>query len=581
MLRGFRWQFLALLVSFCVFMIALLTRNAPSAIEPTSPPPTATQTSTFAPTDTSIPPTLTVAQATPSPANTQPLSPTYREALVGQVQRINPVFAGLNPVDRDISSLIFEGLIRINEYGEPVPALATEWVISGDGLEYVVTLREDVLWQDGLPFTADDVLYTMSILSAPDYPGPSEIREFWQTIETQKLTDRMVRFRLTQPLSSFLSNLSIGILPVHALQGTTAEQLWTHPFNLSPIGTGAYQLNNLYASDGETLDQVELKLSPVYQQRPESQRSYSLETIEFHLFSSFDDAVNAFQSGQVDGLATQQPEQRGQLLALSNGQVLSSIDPTLGVLIFNWNEEVRFFGDKRVRLALQQSLDVDNLIEAHLSDVVVADSPLLLNSWAYRSIPNPFNLAEAQAQLTNANIQLTNISGTEGTDSLQSFTILIPQNAGLESLAEAIAQSWRALILDVQVEAVDGETYWSRLENGEFDTAIVEQQLGTDPDVYRYWDAGQSPDGLNWGAVNDSTISEVLESARQDANGILRAQLYDTFQRTFVDQAIAIPLYYPLFTYVVRNSVQNVQLGFLASPADRFRNIGDWVILLG
>ncbi len=581
MLRGFRWQFLALLVSFSVFVVALLSRNTSSAIEPTPPPSTATEASTLAPTETSIPPTPTITQATPIPVNNQPLSPTFREALVGQVQRLNPVFASLNSVDRDISSLIFEGLIRINEYGEPVPALATDWVISNDGLEYVLTLREDVLWQDGLPFTADDVIYTMSILSAPDYPGPTAIRDFWQTIETQKLTDNMVRFRLTQPLSSFLSNLSIGILPVHALQGTSAEQLWTHPFNLAPIGTGAYQLNNLFASNGETLDRVELKRSPTYQQRPESQTGYSLETIEFHLFTSFDDSVNAFQAGAVDGVATQLPEQRGQLLSLSNDQVLSSIDPTLGVLIFNWDEEVRFFGDKRVRLALQQALDVDSLIEANLSDVVVADSPLLLNSWAYRSVPHRYDLAEAQAQLTNANIQPMNISGTEATEALQSFTILIPQNEGLDSLADSIAQSWRALNFDVQVEAADSQTYWTRLDNGEFDTVIVEQQLGTDPDVYRYWDAGQFPDGLNWGAVNDSMISELLESARQDANGVLRAQLYETFQQTFVDQAIAIPLYYPLFTYVVRNSVQNVQLGFLASPADRFRNIGDWVILLG
>jgi hypothetical protein len=41
---------------------------------------------------------------------------------------------------------------------------------------------------------------------------------------------------------------------------------------------------------------------------------------------------------------------------------------------------------------------------------------------------------------------------------------------------------------------------------------------------------------------------------------------------------IALPLYYPLFTYVTSPRVEGVQLGFISTPADRFRNIRDWQI---
>ena len=93
------------------------------------------------------------------------------------MRRVNPLFAHLNPVDRDISSLIFEGLFAANEYGEIVPRLAERLVISSDGIEYVVKLREDIRWQNDVPFNADDVIYTMSLLSEPDYARISPIGE--------------------------------------------------------------------------------------------------------------------------------------------------------------------------------------------------------------------------------------------------------------------------------------------------------------------------------------------------------------------------------------------------------------------
>src|SRR5690606_13016599 len=170
-----------------------------------------------------------------------------------------------NTAESDITALIFEGLTRMNAYGEPEPNLAQSWVISSDGLEYIVTLRSDVLWQDGVPFTAADVDFTMSILRAPDFPGDPQLGTFWRTVEAEVLGDHLVRFRLTQPLGSFLDKLRIGILPAHALLGTSAAQLVGHPFNLSPIGTGPYQLEALRTNSGDRIAQIDLRAAPVYQ----------------------------------------------------------------------------------------------------------------------------------------------------------------------------------------------------------------------------------------------------------------------------------------------------------------------------
>jgi ABC-type transport system substrate-binding protein len=83
---------------------------------------------------------------------------------------------------------------------------------------------------------------------------------------------------------------------------------------------------------------------------------------------------------------------------------------------------------------------------------------------------------------------------------------------------------------------------------------------------------------LNFGGVSDRRISELLEKGRRDPSGINRAIHYDQFQRDFVERAIAIPMYYPLYTYVTAGNVDGVQLGFIGSSADRFMTIRDWIV---
>jgi peptide/nickel transport system substrate-binding protein len=593
MLRGFRWQLAALLLAAGLFVVSLLLRD-PSQAE--TPPQPTSSSATAAQEQQLISISATSTSSPVSAPNTSAVPVTYREALVGSVQRLNPLLAGFNPVDQDITALIFEGLTRTNTYGEPIPALAERWIISSDSLEYVVFLRQDVLWQDGAPFSAADVIYTMSLLRAPDFPGPAELGEFWRTVETEQLGDYVVRFRLTQPLGTFLDKLRIGILPEHALRGTTASQLAAHPFNFSPIGTGPYQLVSFGGEGG--VSQVDLQLAPVYAQRPEGQaQPFAVSRITFHLFSTFDDALNALQRGEVDGLAGRENVQRAALFVSANAQDLemhNQIKNTLGALIFNW-ENLPYFRDQRVRVALDEGLDRLSVIERTLANVAVpANSPLMPGSWAYLpDLPwqayNPDGARQLLAQSVEriargdeAGAETTE-GGPEATAEPASttyfdFAILIPDDPALGQFAQEIATQWTQLNLGVTVEALDLATYQARLQVGEFDVALVEYSLGdsADPDVYAFWHQGQYPNGENYGGADDRRISELLERARRDPYGMNRITEYREFQQAFAERAIALPVYYPLFTYVTARRVQGVQLGFIGLPSDRFRNIGEW-----
>ncbi|MEO1646705.1 MAG: ABC transporter substrate-binding protein, partial [Chloroflexota bacterium] len=243
MLRGFRWQALALVISVVLFGIVVSFRflggdttpdtSTEATSESASPTPSPAPTLTPAPTFTPQPTTVD------SVAVPEDTIATFTEGVVGSVQRLNPLLIS-SQAERDITSLIFQGLVGINEFGEPEPELASDWAFSRDGYEMVILLRQDILWQDGTPFDVEDVLYTYGLLASPEFPIP-EVRAFWQTVEIQRLGNFALRFRLAQPLASFPTRLTMGILPQHALVGTTASGLLEHPFNLTPIGTGAYQ----------------------------------------------------------------------------------------------------------------------------------------------------------------------------------------------------------------------------------------------------------------------------------------------------------------------------------------------------
>lgn len=608
-MRGTRWQIIALVISAVVFVAALATRFS----MPTTPeqPPEAATSVTAEPTASpqvqpEVQVTATESPTQPiSPATSQPISlpvtvddgvPTFGEALVGTVARLNPLFANLNPVERDITALIYEGLTEINTFGEPAPDLAREWIMSGDGLEYVFTLRDDVIWQDGTPFTADDVVFTFGLLASSDFPGDPALQRFWSTVEVQKLSSHLVRFRLTQPLSSFPTQLTIGILPEHALRGTSASQLVTHPFNLTPVGTGPYQIEALRSDDGQRIDIVDLRVAPNYRQRPGVTDAFTVDRMRFQLFETFAAARDALAAGQVDGLASFDLNERPELLRIAGADTMTTIAPQIALLIYNWDEgeDVRFFRELRVRRALQVGADLPAIVETHLLNrAIFADSPLLPTSWAYTALTLPqADLTVAQQLIDSANIrrgsrpiEATDEEGDplptptpDPDEALYRFDILVTDEPALVAIAQDIANQWNRLGLVVNVEAVPTGRHQQRVAEGDFDAAIVSLPFASDPDVFAYWHVGQYPDGLNYGAMADDRISELLERARRDTNGINRAALYAEFQRAFVDRSVALPLYYPLFTYAVNDRVDGVQLGFIGSPEQRFRNIGEWRI---
>lgn len=506
----------------------------------------------------------------------------FKEALVGDPEFVNPLLA-VSQTDRDLASLVFSGLTRLDEFGQPVPDLAESWTVSRDGLTYKFLLRQDVTWHDGEPFTAEDVAFTMALLRDSDFMGPADMGAFWRTIETYADDDYTVRFVLTQPLASFPEYAGVGILPEHWLGGIEAEDLPDDAFNLDPIGTGPLAWESGSKSGG--VYEVVLKPYPDYYD-PARQPDFS--DVIFRCYSNADRAFNALGS-EVYAYGGLSIAQLDAALASPMINVISARLPAVELVIFNQGapDRLPFFQDAGVRRALIQSVNRAGIVSRLMDrQAVVTDSTILPSSWAYNDmlLPPPYDSTGAAALLDEAGWVSDGTVRNNGSTPF-AFTLLCGSSDRQQALAQEIADSWRAMGIDVRVEPVSASEMIERLASSgegarDYDAAIVElTQAGyADPDPYPFWHESQAANGQNFSGYIDHDMSELLELARRDPNGVRRAEAYAAYQELFIENGAALLLYNPLYHYAVSCQVTGASFTITSGPENRFMTMGDWHI---
>jgi peptide/nickel transport system substrate-binding protein len=499
---------------------------------------------------------------------------TYVEGLAGSPQAINPLLCQLNDADRDLCRLIFEGLTALDEKGNVIPRLAERWEISPDGLKYTFYLRKDVLWHDGAPFNADDVLYTINALKDPAFPGLPDLANLWRTVTVEKIDAHTVTFTLVEPFAPFLDYTTLGLLPAHLWAKVPAALLEKSQLNAQPIGTGPFRVVEVSA------ERVRLQPNPYWRGR-----APYLTGLEFRFFPDHRSLLPAFEEGLIDGLGH---------IALDDVATAASLDdltlysaPLAGytMVLLNLNSpNAPFFQDKAVRQALLYALDRQRLIDTVLAGQgLVAHSPILPGTWAYDEQVSqyPFDLKTANALLDAAGWQDSDGDGIRdrGGRALE-FVLLSNDLPPNPNEAEFIAQAWAK----IGVRAVPQPVTFAGLVSDflvprNYDAMILHWELPGDPDPYPLWHSTQINSGQNYAGWNNRRADELIEQARGLNDREQRRELYVQFQQIFAEEVPALLLYYPVYTYGIRDKVKAVQIGPLNEPGDRFRTIADWYIV--
>jgi peptide/nickel transport system substrate-binding protein len=194
-------------------------------------------------------------------------------AVLSDPKSFNPIMAKESTTTLS-TSMMFEGLTTQNaETLEVEPLLARRWSVSDDGLTWTFYLRKDISWNDGHPFTADDVIFTFEKLIYND-AIPSSARDILtidgQIFKLRKVNDYTVQFTLPVRFSPFLRAMSQSILPKHRLEKIVEDGKFAFAWGIDAlpeeiVGTGPFRLKSYYPGE-----RVILERNPHYWKRSEA-----------------------------------------------------------------------------------------------------------------------------------------------------------------------------------------------------------------------------------------------------------------------------------------------------------------------
>jgi len=499
---------------------------------------------------------------------------TYIEGVAGNPQMINPILCQSNPVDQDLVALIFTGLTRSDEKGEIVPDLAERWEVTQGGTVYTFYLRQDVVWHDGAPFTAADVVFTINAMQHPDYQGPSFLADMWRSVVVEQVDAYTVRFTLREPFAPFLDYTTIGILPAHILGSVPVKALGESKFNASPIGTGPFKVAEVSAQ------RLLLVAFPdFYRPRP------YLERLEFIFYPNEPSVFEARKRGEVMGIARVLPE---YLKAVREDDSLTLYTaPLSGYNLVFLNLSRAIFQDRTVRQAMMWALNRQKLVDDILNGQgIVIHSPIMPSSWAYAPGVQQYRYDPRKARdlLEEAGWFDDNRDGVRERGSLKlEFTLATNDDDPVRvRLIQEISAQLAAVGIRATPEAVGWEELvGQRLRLRRYDAVLGGwQNLPPDPDPYPYWHSSQANEnGLNFANYISEEADLLLQDARATTDKAQRADSYRRFQELFASDVPSILLYQPVYNYAVDTRVRGVQVGPMINSSDRFRTIAQWYIV--
>ncbi len=461
--------------------------------------------------------------STPAKTETAASEPVTGDAIVvasiGDAKRLNPVIAN-DSASGDINGQVFNGLIRYDKDLQFEGELAESWDVSEDGLVITFHLRAGVLWHDGEPFTAEDVLFTYQKLIDPDVATPYGA-DYERVQKAEVLDPLTFRVAYKEAFAPALESWAMGVIPKHLLDG---KDINTAEFNRSPIGTGPYRFKEWITGQKIVLSANE----QYFKGRPH---------IDEYIYRVIPDPATTFlelKSGGVDAMGlTPLQYQRQTDTAFFRENFRKFRYAGNGYTYLGYNLKDPKFREKRVRQALSHAINKDDIIKGvRLGLGSPATGPYPPHYWAYNeNVPiYEYHPDKARAMLKEAGWEDTDQDGLldRGGVSFR-FTIITNQgNDERKQAAEIIQQNLRQVGVDVKIKIVEWQAFINQfVDKRNFEAIILGWSIGIDPDNYIMWHSSQTaPNQYNFISYSNPELDELLIGGRKTFGQAERQKIY-------------------------------------------------------
>lgn len=414
--------------------------------------------------------------------------------------------------------------------------------ISADGREWKITLRDDVKWHDGKPFTAEDVKFTLELMVDPAFNAWRRTG-FTLVRDIKVLSPTELTWRMEKPFAPFPSILAATfILPKHAFDGVADKN--TAPFNNAPIGTGPFKLKTRVPGD-----RIEFQANKDYFREGPYLENFIIKYIP-------DQTVlyTQFQTGDIDvvGLAWISPDNYDEAKKLPERVV--EVIPSSAVECFAFNLDHPVLKEKAVRQAIYLALDKATIIDQLYYGLPIAtDSYIPQQSYYYNpDLPkHEFNVEKAAAILDEAGWK----RGSDGIRTKDgqrlSFTNSTTTGNHLREqfqqyLQQTLAQAGVEMKISNMPSAVLFGDFWLL---SKFESVLHGEgyMMGSDPDTSNYFvstaSAAKGGSGLNFWQFSNPEIDKLMVEGSTTFAAEDRKKIYFRVQEIIRDELPFLPLY--------------------------------------
>jgi len=503
----------------------------------------------------------------------------YTEGMIGSPNLINPILA-TSDVDRDLTKLIFSGLMKQDENNQLVPDLASGYTIDASQTTYTFELRDNLRWQDGEPITAQDVVFTIANIKNPEYKSP--FKNSFNGVTVQAINDQTVQFKLEKPFTPFLSILTIGILPEHLWYSIPAFGANLAKFNIKPVGSGPYKFKSLTRESNGSIKSYSLEAYEDYYLN----KAY-IKDLNFKFYPDFLTAVTALQNKNIDGLSYLPKEYKEEIknskIELHNLQF-----PQYTALFFNPKNN-NLLNNNSFRQALSLAVDKQRILDEVLyDDGQIIDTPILPGMLGYDSNikTKTYNPDKAKEILDGLDWKMpedgefrTQTKDDESVELTVKITT-IDQTENVK-IASIIQEDWQNIGIKTDLDIVSKDKIKKdRIEPRDYEILIFGQVINVSSGPYPFWHSSQNTNpGLNLSVLANKDIDDYLDIIRNAKNEEAALEPLQKFQEKLLELNFAIFLYNPTYTYPTANKLKGMDnLKFINLPADRFNNITSWYI---
>ncbi|WP_425339509.1 peptide ABC transporter substrate-binding protein [Lentibacillus salicampi] len=461
----------------------------------------------------------------------------------------------------------FEGLTRVDQEGEPQPAMASDIEVSDDKLTYTFTIRDGVTWSNGDPITAQDFADSWKWVLNPDSPDTDYAYQMYpiKGAEAAKtgegsLDDVGITAEDDQTLVVELRNPTPYFLELTAFYTF-------FPFNQSTAENNdewAAEAGDDYVSNGPFLmetwkhkNQIVLKKNPDYWDAD----NVNLESITMEMVDDENTAKNMYDQGELDWIGD--PTDSVPLAAIpqmkQDGTL--NISPMAGTYYYSFNTEKEPFTNANIRKAFALSLNREAIVKNITKGEEEPGMALVPSAVWEENSEGYFNDGDVEKAKEYLETGLEEM----GLDELPTIKLSYNTDEGHAAIAQAAQDMWKEnLGAEVELNNEEWNVYLDSMSEGNYQVGRM-GWLADFLDPINFLEIFETVGGNNYTNWENDEYASLLEESRSETDEAARKELLREAEQLFMDEMPIAPVYFYSNVYAHKDYVKDVSVSNLGN----------------